>query len=286
MVFSDGRKLTAPEIPVGQELMVAEPWGGSGLSIEELVDQGLIIKSYPDVEALLAKKPVTSGVGIETIIDWDTRMRTYTVDYPARAVVLVDFDQGLCSGWLIGSDTVVTAGHCVHSGGASGDWYTGHTVYPGYDQTVAHYGSCTSTWLGSVVGWTVNQKETYDYGVIKLNCDVGNTTGWFGFLWKYGDTALLNYPTAITGYPGDKPLEQWQSNDKVRASAIRQIFYQNDTVGGMSGSPIWFDKVGPYGIGIHTYGLHGSGHHSNKNHGTRITKGVFNNLLFWINEPK
>jgi glutamyl endopeptidase len=67
-------------------------------------------------------------------------------------------------------------------------------------------------------------------------------------------------------------------------SQARQLFYQNDTFGGMSGSPIWLDKDGPYLIGIHAYGPHGRAPHSLHNHGTRITKAVFNNLVSWINQ--
>ncbi len=290
IVFDDGRAVSVPDIREGAEMAVAEPWAGTELSVEELVDQGLIIESFPDVEALLALEPVTSGVGTEVVIGWDTRLRTYTVDYPARAVALIEFDAGRCTGWFIGPDTVMTAGHCVHSGGPSGDWYPvgGYVIYPGYDHPVPHYGSCGASWLASVRGWTVKGKETHDYGAIKLDCNVGNIVGWFGFLWKSGDGKLKNYPTAITGYPGDKDLEQWQSHDKVRTSERRQIFYNNDTTGGMSGSPVWYDKGknGPYGIGIHAYGLHGSGVHSTKNHGTRITEAVFNNMLFWISESK
>jgi glutamyl endopeptidase len=139
-----------------------------------------------------------------------------------------------------------------------------------------------------VNGWTNKAKETHDYGAIKLDCDVGNTVGWLGFLWRSGDGKLKNYPTAITGYPGDKPLEQWQSHNKVRVSKKKQIFYKNDTAGGMSGSPVWYDRGtrGPYGIGIHAYGLHGSPPHSNHNHGTRIREAVFNNMVSWRNAPK
>lgn len=288
MVFSDGSQLAVQQFDGGEEMGLAEPYQGTLLSVQELINEGAIVESYPDVEALLALEPVTSGVGIETLIGLDTRIRTYTMDYPARAVALVTFDGGRCTGWFIGSDTVATAGHCVHSGGTSGSWRTNFTIYPGYDQTSAPYGSCGASWAASVAGWVQNQSEKYDYGVIKLDCDVGNTVGWFGFLWKSGKDAMKNFPEAITGYPGDKSLEQWQSHDKVRQSNKKQIFYRNDTIGGMSGSPIWFDKgtKGPYGIGIHAYGLHGTGAHSTLNHGTRITEARFNNLLNWINAPK
>ena len=99
---------------------------------------------------------------------------------------------------------------------------------------------------------------------------------------------MKGFPAAITGYPGDKPLEQWQSQDIVRASKKKMISYNSDTYGGMSGSPVWYDEgeQGPYAIGIHVYGPHGSGFHSKGNHGIRIREVVFNMLSFWKAEPK
>ena len=291
MVFSDGREITMPETKFengAESYGQADPWQGTELSVEELVSQGVIIKSYPDVEALLALESATSDVGIEMVIGVDTRTRTYTESYPARAVALIRFNDGSCTGWLIGPDTVVTAGHCVHTGGTSGYWRSGFTVYPGYDQNIAPYGVCGATWAATNKRWAEEGEESHDYGVIKLDCDIGITTGYFGFLYKEGKNSMKGFPTAITGYPGDKPFEQWQSHDKVRASKMKMISYDNDTYGGMSGSPVWYDKgkKGPYAIGIHTAMPHGSGFHGKRNHGTRIHEVVFNMLSFWNAEPK
>ena len=219
----------------------------------------------------------------EIILGWDTRERLYTTTYPARAKVLITFSAGRCSGTMIGPDTVATAGHCVHSGGSFGSWYPtdSYRIYPGRDGAASPYGVCTARNIHSVVGWTSNGDEEYDYGAIKLNCTVGNTVGWFGF----AATEPTNLPTIIGGYPGDKQLTQWTSSDRVRAFSVRQIFYNNDTIGGQSGSGVWHDPTGPYIFGIHAYGTHGAGNHALYNHGTRITSAVANNLLAWRNAP-
>jgi len=283
MVFSDGSELIVQQIDDAEELTIAEPYQGTMLSEEELFDLGVNIDSYHDVEDLLALEPVTNELGISAIIGIDTRVRTYTTSYPARAVVLITFNAGFCTGWLIGPDTVVTAGHCVHSGGTLGDWYSNYTIYPGRNQSIIPYGSCGAMWLASVTGWTEQKNENYDYGAIKLDCDVGDDIGYFGFMWKKGKKKMKNYPAAISGYPADKNFDQWQSHNKVRVSKKKQIFYENDTIAGMSGSPVWYDNYtyGPVAIGIHTMGPHGLGPHSIYNHGTRIDKGVFNNLMYW-----
>jgi glutamyl endopeptidase len=133
--------------------------------------------------ALLGKKAVTAPLGQESILGQDTRtLVSPTTTYPASATVLITFSAGRCTGWLINANTVVTAGHCVHPGGG-GSFYptSSYLVYPGRNGTSSPYGSCTARWLASVNGWTLNRNDQYDYGVIKLNCSVGNITGWYGY---------------------------------------------------------------------------------------------------------
>lgn len=245
-----------------------------------------------DRSAVASQVAGFAGLGVQSIILPDTRVRvTPTTVYPASASVMISLN-GVrnCSGWMLGPNLAVTAGHCVHTGGSGGTWHpTGAiAVWPGRDGTLAPYGSCAATNLFSVVGWTQNGDEQFDYGAVQLNCGIGNTTGWYGMFWQ---TASLNgLASTINGYPQDKPAgptingQQWQSVDQIRVTETRQVFYFNDTLGGMSGSPVY--QVNRPGCGmcamaIHAYGLHGSAPHSNHNHGTRIVEAVFNNLLTW-----
>jgi glutamyl endopeptidase len=233
---------------------------------------------------LLSLPPASAGLGVETIIGPDDRVRVDpTTTFPARATVLITFDGGRCTGWMIGADTVATAGHCVHTGGPNGSWRTSMVVYPGRNGPASPYGSCTAKRLHSVTGWTQSSDDRYDYGAIKLNCSIGNTTGWYGFFWT--TASLLNLPTIINGYPGDKPLEQWQSTDRVRATDTHRVFYQNDTLGGMSGSPVYYNRSGCgwCSMAIHAYGTYNGPPFSTNNHGTRIRQPVFDNLVAWKN---
>jgi glutamyl endopeptidase len=238
--------------------------------------------SEAELDRLLSLPVVEGDIRPEVILGDDTRSRLYTTSYPARAVVLITFDDGRCSGFMIGPDTVATAGHCLHWGGA---WRTGVTVWPGHNGGSAPFGKCTARALYSVTGWTNNSDPNQDYGAIKLDCAIGNTTGWFGF--RTG--AVHNRPSIITGYPADKPLEMWQSADKVRGATTHQLFYASDTVGGMSGSPVWEDwwradlSLGAYAMGIHGYGPSGTGLRGTYNYGTRISPAVFRNLMAWKN---
>ena len=232
------------------------------------------------------------GIGrgsLESIIGPDSRVKVNTTtSFPFRAVALITFTGGRCTGWLYGPDVVATAGHCVHSGGPGGAWKSNVRVYPGRNGSVAPYGSCTAKRLYSVTGWVNSSNEQYDYGVVKLNCSVGNTVGWFGGWWQ--SASLTGISQTVSGYPGDKPLTQWRSTGTVAVTQTRQVFYKNDTAAGQSGAPVYQNRAagssfcsGYCGFAIHTTGLHGSSPHNQNNHATRLTQDVVSNLNTWRN---
>jgi hypothetical protein len=118
----------------------------------------------------------------------------------------------VCSGTMRDARTVLTAGHCVHEGGAAGNWADEIWVYPGWDgvgsivppASIANpYGWAHSTVLGSWTGWTVNGDITYDVGIIALDRAVGALTGWFG--WSWGNTCA--YWTSTTVNSASYPAE-------------------------------------------------------------------------------
>lgn len=290
-VFSDGSEGMPAGAEASAETEGVKPYKGTGKLTEELLLGAELATSPAEVNGL---PPVSGPVGIESVLGVDTRVRNYTnPSYPARATALITFTGGYCTGWFYGPNIVATAGHCVHTGGPGGSWRTNVRVYPGYNAGSAPYGSYASKWLGSVTGWTGSSNEQYDYGVVKLSSNVGNTVGWYGIWWQ--STTLNGLPSVIAGYPDDKSpaKSQWLGVDQVRVTQTNQVFYKNDTAGGMSGSAVWQDRPigsaycsnGPCAYAIHAYGIHGSSPHSNHNHGTRITQSVFNNLVYWKNLP-
>ncbi|WP_420121357.1 trypsin-like serine peptidase [Nakamurella sp.] len=279
-VASDGSTSTAPEFSTN--LRGVNSFAGTGVTVKGT-------ESAPPAESGTTVEHAENGQ--ESVIGADNRVQiTATTSFPYRAIVHITRDgNGWCTGWMINSNTVATAGHCVAPGG-TGAFYGGtFRVYPGRNGASIPYGSCTARRLHSVSGWVSSGDERYDYGALKLNCTVGNSTGWFGFWWQ--SASLTGLPTTISGYPGDKAFGTlWRSTDQVRVTQDRQIFYQNDTIGGMSGSPVYQNRaagssfcVGQCSMAIHAYGVHGSSPHSTNNHGTRITEPVFNNLISWRN---
>jgi glutamyl endopeptidase len=229
----------------------------------------------------------------DSLIGFDTRSPSFDhTALPSRMVALITNNGNhFCTGFLIGPDTLATAGHCVHSGGSGGSWYTASAmrVYPGYSSAASNpapYGSCGVRSLHAPAGWTVSGTDDRDYGAMKLDCTVGNRTGWFGWWWQ--PKSLDGQTTKVVGYPGDKPQELWKTRDYVRLTEDRRIFYANDTTGGNSGSPVFRIRAlgepgcqGPCVMAVHAYGVYGTWPYSAYNHGTRITQEVSDNFFLW-----
>jgi glutamyl endopeptidase len=285
IVSSDGGSFTATEADISVQGVSGSPGTGTPSAHMETFEPPSVFRG------LLALPPATGKVGIETIIPPDTRaLVTPTTGFPARAIVLITFTGGRCTGFMIGANTVATAGHCVHTGGPGGSFrpLASFRVYPGRNGATSPFGSCTARRLFTVSGWVTSSSELTDYGAIKLNCTVGTRVGFFGFWWQ--SATLTGTIERVDGYPGDKPLTQWRSSGVIAVTQTRQVFYKNDTTGGMSGSPVYSVRaagspfcVGRCAMAIHAYGLHGLSPHSTNNHGTRIVQAVFNNLVTWRN---
>ncbi|MBI4675562.1 MAG: serine protease [Chloroflexi bacterium] len=229
--------------------------------------------------------PPLGDLSPESVIGADGRTQiTNTTVYPNSAIAHLEVDfpsgSGTCTGWFMSKNRLATAGHCVYDAGA-GEWATSITVYPGRNGGSAPFGSYTAGMgdLYTNTGWTGTGNPKYDYGLVKLGSDVGNTVGWFGYGWTSSDSFLLNRKSNVRGYPGDKSYGTlWTMKGKIQTVQKTRLFYSIDTFGGQSGSPHygkWSTFCNPCSFGIHTYGVGGSW---TKNSSTRITKRVFNFL--------
>jgi V8-like Glu-specific endopeptidase len=78
----------------------------------------------------------------------------------------------------------------------------------------------------------------------------------------------------------------WISTGKITVSQTNLLFYNNDTSAGEIGGPVITnlnDDCQFCIVAINAYQRHGAGAHKQFNHGVRITRTVFNNLLNWRN---
>lgn len=246
-------------------------------------------ETYKALIPAYASKSGQPEAAPESVIGSDRRFRLYAKEsgYPYRAIGLLTFNQAggsySCTGWLVGKDTVATAGHCVHQGGG-GVWSTNMVFYPARNSSSSPYGSCTAKRLYSVSGWTTSGNSEFDYGAVKLNCTIGNTTGWLGRV--HTTSSQVGLSVLIAGYPGDKTAgTQWGGGGDIYVSEPRKTRYMIDTAGGQSGAPVLeADRggscAGACGVAIHAYGASGG-----YNSATRITSAVSTNLGNWVAAP-
>lgn len=204
----------------------------------------------------------------EAVIGLDTRHPINTpYDPPYNAVARITLGgKAFCTGFLISPDTLVTAGHCLQN------WIEDPTtkqlsrwdiraehlkIYPGFDgnETNPFLGSCTVKATDTLKGWREKGDPESDLGVMKLDCSQANLTNQFQF--KSGSDKLFEEHISVTlsGYHGDKSSDyrQWESSGAVIGHTPNMIFYDNDTTGGSSGSPVWVWSNGlPVVVAIHT----------------------------------
>lgn len=281
-VASSGTPGRAPAL-AGQQGISGTP--GTGLSGAGQIDDHPVV----------GRPPAGGSAGVESIIgDEDNRTRVNpTTTFPVNAIVQLVRDDGTdiwgCSGWLYGANILATAGHCVHpgsglDGGGTNGFYPPESfeIIPGRNFPTRPYGTCQATELMSVLGWMDNGNREYDYGAIRLDCNAGNTTGTWGAWWQ--TASLTGTATTVSGYPCDQTFgEQWRHGGRtVTTTQVRRIFYDNDTAGCQSGSPVYQNRAaGSAGcagwcvMAIHTTGG------TTANGATRITESVLTNLVTW-----
>ena len=220
----------------------------------------------------------------ESVIGPDGRVQvSAATTYPNSAVGQIEFFQDspdplhggnfTCTGWLIDSNSVLTAGHCAFDPEVTGPdldpAIESATWYPGRNGigSLAPLGSCpvTTVWAPPTE-WVVNQQPYYDFAVMNFAnpgpCqDIDSVTGTFGLFATPALGGLNNVRAKVQGYPGDRAFgTHWRMGGRIHHANKRFTFYPMDTAEGQSGSPVWWNRTagactGPCGYAVHAYGV-------------------------------
>lgn len=236
------------------------------------------------------------GGVLETVIGPDDRERILETDLaPWRMVCalrLVGSGGGsaIGTGWLAGTRTVVTAGHCVHDQRFFDGWADHIEVSPGRDDQDFPFGTSVATRFSALNEWVANADPDFDIGCIHLEEPLGDNVGFFGFAALPADD-LEHHLVNVSGYPGDRGngrLQYFHANRVLHVSD-RRVFYDIDTFGGQSGSGVWIketEQSEPIVVAIHAYGTGGTPFNLGitANSAPRIIPEVFEIIQGWVEQ--
>jgi len=284
-----------PELPPSEGDGAMVPEQEQALTQDEVATLGESTETVAVYEMERGRSDPETGSFIPfSVIPPDDRVVVMnTTAFPNRAIVQINFSapgsssRFLCTGAMISDNMVLTAGHCVHKGTRFGDWYTNYEVFPGRNTDRKPFGRCGVTKLFALRGWvdatSSDEARYYDLGALKLDCSVGTRTGHFGVRVLADDE--LDQPAKVQGYAGDKAPagRQWLSEDHIRVLQELKGFYQADTFGGTSGSPVFRGDTAEI-IGVHTNGLHDGAPWDENNAFTRITPMRLREIASWMKQ--
>jgi V8-like Glu-specific endopeptidase len=212
----------------------------------------------------------------------DNRVRiTSTTVWPYSVhghciITYPDQKQYIGSGTMVNKHHVLTAGHVVYSKD-NGGWATSVQFNAAQNDSTLPYGSAFATYLFSFKGWTESHLRDYDMGMLILDRDLGNSTGWLGLI-ATSDGNLSNHQITVAGYPGDKGGQQlWAATAPIVSVADNQVSYDAYTRGGDSGAGVYsiWDGISME----HVCADHVAGPNGIPNTGCRLAQDKFNRIV-------
>ena len=264
---------------------------------KKLIYQGVegTLPSEEDVQdvALLVRgkepKPLLQRVGLGQSLLTKKDRRTEVTNPSASPwrmicsleITAADGEAYIGTGWIAGPRLIMTAGHCVFEKNSMQGWANSIKVYPGRSISTDPKTCFISTQFKAPDQWVKKGDENYDYGAIILDSDIGLNYGYFSSS-TYADADLMTHMVNISGYPASRVGEtQLHHKNRINSVSPMKIYYDVDTEGGQSGSPVWLyedSSEKPVVIGIHSYG---AGVVTVGNSGVRINEEIIDFIEKW-----
>lgn len=127
-------------------------------------------------------------------------------------IALGPFGFARCSGTAVRSrnrSVVVTAGHCVNSGGRHGRWFPGRWAFvPGYRHGQRPFGVFPARWLDTTRQWRRSGSENFDVGAAVVGRNgrgelLEEAVGGAGIAWNLKPHQRFD----VHGYPAEAPFD-------------------------------------------------------------------------------
>lgn len=244
-----------------------------------------------DTESYVPDYEVGNGISPASVIGGvDTRqeiMNTYNFPYKAICKVVTTWYntkygtvKGHGTGFMIHNYYMLTAGHNIYEP-EFGGYCDKIEVYPARNRIYAPYGPYNGV-EAKVTNEFVEDvdDQAEDWGLVKLNSDVGSTTGYFGLDISTNGYDLLQKNISVTGYPTDKSdggVGMWKGTGTVKSQNMYEIGYTCDTYKGDSGAPVYLSNNRV--VAIHVRGINPT---NDYNEGTKINSKVSSIINLWI----
>ncbi len=222
--------------------------------------------------------------------NWSRITSTTSSRYRNTARLRMTLASGATSwatGFFIGPSTIVTAGHVAHNTNRTGNPFpTSMTVFPAYSNSTAGstpYGSANATSYIMSSNWVDNRSNDYDWAIVRLNSNLGDSVGHYGLRWQsasYNGTDINahGYPGTVNGVANQF---LYLTTGKISASFDKTLRSINTNIDrGMSGGPLYIysSTYGYQAIGIIS-GAISSSNGTSYNRFTRIDQTLYNRMM-------
>lgn len=174
--------------------------------------------------------------------------------------------------FLEGPNLAVTAGHCMYGDVTNDGEYQDNKNNPRFPDVVEFYFGCSDNddiELGADYSYYAraktisieydyyqNESWEHDWSAVVLDRNIGKKTSWYGKIdTSFSEFRNNKYPVYSWGYPANKARGTlWRADGTIQKYTEYKFYYDLNTYGGQSGSPIFVDYPdgNTYVCGIHT----------------------------------
>ena len=211
---------------------------------------------------------------------------TYS-DYSMNGVVkIINSNSGIGTGFVVDEHTIATVGHVVYADGTSGDSSKYPTEIIFYDTDGNETKTITNITSVHIPKAYIDNGETqYDYALIEVEEDLSDYMC-FNLGIMLDEFITSNTTIYVTGFYYGEECRTGvgtiiADDGALCSTSDGEIRYTADTIGGMSGSPVYL-KTTFYGKTYYTViGIH-SGGYSSSNGGARMSTTL---IQFYLNNP-
>lgn len=228
----------------------------------------------------------SSPYDLRSVIDTDTRVIDWTKSGVVK-LMINDSPYYTGTGFVVGSNTILTAAHCVMNGN-NARIFSGIKLFNSSGQNTL---TVQPVEIHIPKQYVLNRNENYDYALITVGTNI-SSYNCFDLGVSIDHHQNINIPVCVTGFPQSVPNYNITNDDDhhymvtgsgvLTDSSSRLLYYDADTSSGESGAPVYVTESGSgYAhntvVAIHTTGTNEDHPY---NHGVRVNSEILR-FAYW-----